>query len=80
MTIIGEGASRTNAQLIYPFAYFAPPGSVFTAGSLRIESSDVTVLNLTLDNIIYQEYHPTGESSSGAAGAFAGAYFDERKR
>jgi pectin methylesterase-like acyl-CoA thioesterase len=73
VTIVGEGASRTNAQLIYPFAYFAPPNTVFTAGSLRIESSDVTVLNLTLDNIIYQEYHPTGESSSGAPGAFAGA-------
>lgn len=73
VTVVGEGASRTNAQLIYPFAYFAPPDTVFTAGSLRIESSDVTVLNLTLDNIIYEEYHPTGESSSGAAGAFAGA-------
>ena len=71
--IVGDGASRTNAQLVYPFAYFAPPNTVFTAGSLRIESSDVTVLNLTLDNIIYQEYHPTGESSSGAIGAFAGA-------
>jgi pectin methylesterase-like acyl-CoA thioesterase len=73
VTIVGDGASRTNAQLIYPFAFFAPPNSVFTAGSLRIESSDVSVLNLTLDNIIYQEYHPTGEPSSGAAGAFAGA-------
>ena len=73
VTIVGDGASRTNAQLIYPFAYFAPPNTLFTAGSLRIESSDVTVLNLTLDNIIYNEYHPTGDPSSGAAGAFAGA-------
>ena len=73
VAIVGEGASRTNAQLVYPFAYFAPPNTVFTAGSLRIESSDITVLNLTLDNIIYQEFHPTGESSSGATGAFAGA-------
>ena len=70
VTIVGDGTSRTNAQLIYPFAYFTTP---FTAGSLRIESSDVTVLNLTLDNIIYQEYHPTGDPSSGAVGAFAGA-------
>ena len=73
VTVVGEGNSRTNTQLIYPFAFFAPPNTVFTAGSLRIESSDVTVLNLTLDNIIYNEFHPTGESSSGAAGAFAGA-------
>ena len=73
VTVVGEGTSRTNAQLIYPFAFFAPPNTVFTAGSLRIESSDVTVLNLTLDNIIYNEFHPTGESTSGAAGAFAGA-------
>ena len=73
VTVVGDGASRTNTQLIYPFAYFAPPNTVFTAGSLRIESSDVTVLNLTLDNIIYGVYHPTGDPSSGAVGAFAGA-------
>jgi pectin methylesterase-like acyl-CoA thioesterase len=73
VTIVGEGASRTNAQLIYPFAFFAPPNTAFTAGSLRLESSDVSVVNLTLDNIIYVEYHPTGEPTSGAAGAFAGA-------
>ena len=73
VTIVGEGASRTNAQLIYPFAFFGPPNTVFTSGSLRIESSDVTVLNLTLDNIIYKEFHPTGETTSGAPGAFAGA-------
>lgn len=73
VTIIGAGSSRTNAQLIYPFVYFAAPNPVFTAGSLRIESSDVTVQNLTLDNIIYGVYHPTGYASSGAAGAFAGA-------
>jgi polygalacturonase/pectin methylesterase-like acyl-CoA thioesterase len=73
VTIVGDGASRTNAQLIYPFAFFAPPNTLFTAGSLRIESSDVAVLNLTLDNLIYNVYHPTGNASSGAAGAFAGA-------
>jgi pectin methylesterase-like acyl-CoA thioesterase len=72
VTIVGTGASRTDAQLIYPFAYFAPPNSIFTAGSLRIESSDVTVRNLTLDNIIYLEYRPTGLTTSGSA-AFAGA-------
>jgi pectin methylesterase-like acyl-CoA thioesterase len=73
VTIVGDSASRTDAQLIYPFAYFAPPNTVFTAGSLRIESSNITVLNITLDNIIYNVYHPTGDPSSGAAGAFAGA-------
>jgi pectin methylesterase-like acyl-CoA thioesterase len=73
VTIVGDGASRTNVQLIYPFIYFAPPNPVFTAGSLRIESSDVSVENLTVDNIIYGVYHPTGYATSGAAGAFAGA-------
>jgi pectin methylesterase-like acyl-CoA thioesterase len=73
VTIVGDGASRTNAQLIYPFIYFAPPNPVFTAGSLRIESSDVGIENITLDNIIYGTYHPTGYSSSGAASSFAGA-------
>jgi len=73
VTIVGDGVSRTNVQLIYPFAYFAAPNPVFTAGSLRIESSDVSVLNLTLDNIIYGVYHPTGYASSGAPTNFAGA-------
>lgn len=73
VTIVGESSDRTAAQLIYPFAYFAPPLSVFTAGSLRIESNDVTVRDLTVDNIIYNEFHPTGFSSSGAPSAFAGA-------
>ncbi|GEM_PF-1655881 len=73
VTIAGDGSSRTDVQLIYPFAYFAPPSVVFTAGSLRVESSDVTVRDMTVDNIIYNEYHPTGSASSGAAGAFAGA-------
>jgi len=72
VTIEGTGASRTEAQLIYPFAYFAPPGNIFSAGSLRIEASDVVVRNLTVDNIIYLEYRPTGWTSSGSA-AFAGA-------
>ena len=73
VTIVGDGASRTNAQLIYPFVYFAPPNPVFTAGSLRIESSDVAVENLTLDNLIYSVYHPTGYAASGAPTNFAGA-------
>ncbi|MES2920337.1 MAG: pectinesterase family protein [Verrucomicrobiota bacterium] len=73
VTITGDGASRTDVQFIYPFAYFAPPNSIFTAGSLRIESSDVTVRDMTLDNIIYKDYHPTGKPDSGAVGAFAGA-------
>jgi pectin methylesterase-like acyl-CoA thioesterase len=69
VTLAGDGASRTDVQLIYPYAYFTTP---FTAGTLRIESSDVTVLNLTLDNLVYSDYHPTGETSSGGT-AFNGA-------
>ena len=66
VTIVSDGTSRTDVQLIYPYAYFAPPSSVFTAGSLRIESSDVTIRDITIDNIIYVEYHPTGSNDSGS--------------
>ena len=72
VTIVGTGALRTDAQIIYPYAYFAPPANVFTAGTLRIESSDVTVRNLTLDNIIYYPYSPTGRSADTNS-AFSGA-------
>ena len=72
VTIVGTGALRTDAQIIYPYAYFAPPSNVFTAGTLRIESSDVTVRNLTLDNLIYYPYSPTGRSADTNS-AFSGA-------
>ncbi len=58
--IIGQGTKRTDVQFIYPYAYFAPPTSVSTAGSVRLEGDDVTVRNLTLDNLIYYDYSPTG--------------------
>lgn len=60
VTVVGMGALRTDVQIIYPYAYFAPPSNVFTAGTLRVESSDVTVRNLTLDNLICYPYSPTG--------------------
>ena len=63
VTVAGMGALRTDVQIIYPYAYFAPPANVFTAGTLRVESSDVTVRNLTLDNIIYYPYSPTGRAA-----------------
>ncbi len=63
VTIVGMGALRTDVRVIYPYAYFAPPSNVFTAGTLRVESSDVTVRNLTLDNIIYLPYSPTGRAA-----------------
>ena len=58
--ILGKGAKRTDVQIVYPYAYFAPPSSVSTAGTLRIEGDDVTIRNLTLDNLICYDYSPTG--------------------
>ncbi len=63
VTIIGEGMTRAGVQLYYPYPSFS---NATGAGTLRIESNDVTVRNLTVDNGVY-----LAQASSGAP-AFAG--------
>ncbi|MDP0500901.1 MAG: pectinesterase family protein [Verrucomicrobiota bacterium JB022] len=65
VTIIGTGDSRDEVEIYYPYAAFSNGGNR-ASGTLRIESDDVTVQNLTVDNGVYLE-QPTA-----SAPAFAG--------
>ncbi|MBK8094516.1 MAG: immunoglobulin domain-containing protein [Verrucomicrobiaceae bacterium] len=69
VTMVGDGATRHDVQLVFPYAAFS--SNNFPAGTLRVESSDVTVRDLTVDNIIYTAYTPTGTSAYGS-NAFTG--------
>ncbi len=65
VTLLGEGATREGVQLYYPYPAFNTANDR-GAGTLRIESDDVTVRNLTVDNGVY-----IAQPASGAP-AFAG--------
>jgi pectin methylesterase-like acyl-CoA thioesterase len=52
--IIGAGANRQDVQLFYPYPAFATANG---AGTLRLESSDLYVRNLTVDNAVYLDYN-----------------------
>ncbi|HEX5218330.1 MAG TPA: pectinesterase family protein [Verrucomicrobiae bacterium] len=52
--IIGAGTNRQAVQLFYPYPAFSSGGS---SGTLRLESSDIYVRNLTLDNAVYLNYN-----------------------
>jgi len=50
VTVIGGGLNRQDVQLIYLYPAYA---NATGAGTLRLESSDIYVRNLTLDNRVY---------------------------
>jgi len=52
--IIGTGANRQAVQLFYPYPAFS---SANGAGTLRLESSDIYIRNLTIDNAVYSNYN-----------------------
>lgn len=52
--VIGAGANRQDVQLFYPYPALSGGSS---AGTLRVESSDVYVRNLTIDNAVYLNYN-----------------------
>jgi pectin methylesterase-like acyl-CoA thioesterase len=52
--VIGAGANRQAVQLFYPYPAFATANG---AGTLRLESSDIYVRNLTIDNAVYSNYN-----------------------
>lgn len=52
--IIGAGADRQDVQLFYPYPAFS---SANGAGTVRLESSDLYVRNLTIDNAVYSNYN-----------------------
>ncbi len=52
VAIIGAGAGREAVQIIYPYPANAPANDS-SAGTLRLESSDISVRNVTFDNLVY---------------------------
>ncbi len=54
VTIIGAGVNRQAVQLFYPYPAFANASG---AGTLRLESSDIYVRNLTIDNAVYLNFN-----------------------
>lgn len=52
--IIGAGANRQDVQLFYPYPAFS---SANGAGTVRLESSDLYLRNLTIDNAVYSNYN-----------------------
>jgi len=54
VSIIGAGANRQAVQLFYPYPAFSSGNG---AGTLRLESSDIYVRNLTIDNAVYLNFN-----------------------
>lgn len=54
VSIIGAGTNRQAVQLFYPYPAFA---NATGAGTLRLESSDIYVRNLTIDNAVYLNFN-----------------------
>ena len=52
VTLVGAGANRQGVQLIYPYPAFSGANDS-GAGTLRLESSDIYLRNLTIDNQVY---------------------------
>jgi pectin methylesterase-like acyl-CoA thioesterase len=50
VTVIGAGATRDDVQIVYPNAAYTSGSS---CGTIRLESSDIYLRNLTLDNQVY---------------------------
>jgi pectin methylesterase-like acyl-CoA thioesterase len=54
VTVMGAGTNRQAVQLFYPYPAFS---SASGAGTLRLESSDLYVRNLTIDNAVYLNFN-----------------------
>ncbi len=52
--VIGAGANREAVQLFYPYPAFANASG---AGTLRLESSDIYIRNVTIDDAVYLNYN-----------------------
>jgi pectin methylesterase-like acyl-CoA thioesterase len=56
VVITSATANRQDVQIIYPYAAFSGVNDS-GAGTLRLESSDIYVRNLTLDNLVYLNFN-----------------------
>jgi pectin methylesterase-like acyl-CoA thioesterase len=52
--VMGAGATRQDVQIFYPYPAFA---NATGAGTLRLESSDIYIRNLTIDDAVYLNFN-----------------------
>lgn len=72
VTVLGDGASRKDVTIYHPYPAEVYAGGARGLGTLRIDSNDVTVRNLTLDNEVYVALPSVAGGSNPGAPAFAG--------
>lgn len=72
VNILGEGSRRNDVVLFYPYAAEVYGDGGRGMGSVRIDSNDVTVRNLTIDNGVYLPMPNLAGADYPAATAFPG--------
>jgi pectin methylesterase-like acyl-CoA thioesterase len=72
VTVLGEGAGRKDVVIYHPYPAEVYAGGARGLGTLRIDSNDVTVRNLTIDNEVYVALPSVAGGSNPGAPAFAG--------
>ena len=72
VTLLGDGVRRTDVKLLYHYPAELSGGSPRGFGTLRIDSNDVTVRNLAIDDEVYLPVPSLAGGSNPSAPAFAG--------
>ncbi|MEY4487847.1 MAG: hypothetical protein RIQ79_355 [Verrucomicrobiota bacterium] len=72
VTLLGDGARRQDVKILYLYAAEVYAGNGRGLGTLRIDSNDVTVRNLTVDDEVYIAQPSLAGGTNPAAPAFAG--------
>ncbi|MGC4074740.1 MAG: pectinesterase family protein [Nibricoccus sp.] len=72
VTLLGDGATRRDVKILYHYPAEVYAGAARGLGSLRIDSNDVTVRNLTVDDEVYIAVPSLAGGSNPSAPAFAG--------
>ncbi len=72
VTLLGAGSGRQAVKILYHYAAEVYAGGARGLGTLRIDSNDVTVRNLTIDDEVYLPVSNLAGGSNPAAPAFAG--------
>lgn len=72
VTLLGDGVSRQDVKIIYLYPAEVYAGGARGLGTLRIDSNDVTVRNLTVDDEVYIARPSLAGGSNPSAPAFAG--------
>ena len=72
VTLVGDGPGRADVKLLYHYPAEPNGGGARGFGTLRIDSNDVTVRNLTVDDEVYLPVPSLAGGANPSAPAFAG--------